>query len=108
METIIELFIHALAFYLGAQLLSGIQLKGFLPAILLAVAIALLNITLGTVLKIVSLGILTMGLFTLVLDAILIKVADYFITDFKVKNFWWALALAAVVAVIDGVLGKIL
>jgi len=42
------------------------------------------------------------------LDAILIQVADYFLKDFEVKNFWWALGLAAVVSFVSGFLNWVL
>ena len=105
MELIINILINALAFYIGAQLLSGVTIKNFVYAILVALVVGVLNITLGVGLKIVTLGLLSIGVFTLLLDAILILVADWFLKDFEVKNFWWALILAAIVAVIDGVVG---
>lgn len=108
MEMIITILVNALAFFLGAKFLTGVKLKGFAQAILVAIVVAILNVTLGFVLKIVTLGILSLGIFTLLLDAILIQVADYFLKNFQVRNFWWALLLATLVAIIDGVIGWIL
>ncbi len=107
MDFIISVLISALAFFVGAQLLSGVTVKNFGYAIIVAIVVAVLNITLGIGLKIVSLGLLSIGIFTLLLDAILILVADWFLDGFKVKNFWWALILAAIVAIIDGVVGSL-
>lgn len=108
MDTIITILINAVAFFIGAKLLRGVAIKDFVQALIIAVVVAVLNVTLGLLLKIVTLGILSLGIFTLLLDAILIQVADYFLKNFTVKNFWWALALAAVVAVIDAVFGWVL
>jgi putative membrane protein len=107
MEIIIALLVNAIAVYLGARLLPGVTVKNFVNAIIVAVVIAVLNVTLGFLLKVLTLGLLTLGLLKLILDAIIIKVADYFLSDFQVKNFWWALALAAVVAIIDSLMGSI-
>ena len=107
MDYLISILITALTFFLGAQLLSGVTIKNFIYAILVAVVVGVLNLTLGIALKFITLGILSFGIFTLLLDAIIILVADWFLKDFEVKNFWWALGLAAVVAVVDGVLGYI-
>ena len=101
MQTLISILISALALFFAARLLSGVRISNFVSAIVVAIVIAILNYTLGTVLKIITLGLLSIGVFTLLLDAILIQIADYFLKDFHVKNFWWALALAAVVALID-------
>ena len=104
METAIEILITAIAFFAGAKILSGVHIKNFMQAIIVAIAIGVLNFFLGTFLKIVTLGILSLGIFTLLLDAILIQVADYLLKDFEVKNFWWALGLAMVVSIVSGLL----
>lgn len=108
METILNIVITAAAFFAGAKLLSGVYVKNFMSAIIIAVVIAILNITLGLLLKIVTLGILSLGIFSWLLSAILIQVADFFIKDFEVKNFWWALALAAVSSIVSCVIGSII
>ncbi|MEM6963181.1 MAG: phage holin family protein [Bacteroidota bacterium] len=108
MDTIIEILVTAAAFYAGARILKGVYVEDFLQAIIVAIAIGILNFTLGTFLKIITLGILSLGVFTLFLDVILIQVADYFLGSFKVKNFWWALGLAAVVSLVSGFLRWVL
>lgn len=104
METIIEVLITAAAFFVGAKILRGVYVKDFIQAVFVAILIGVLNYTLGTFLKIVTLGVLSLGVFTLFLDAILIQVADYFLDDFEVKNFWWALGLAAIVSIVSGMI----
>ena len=107
MDLLINILISAAAFFIGAQLLSGVTIKNFLSAIVVAIAVAILNFTLGTVLKILTLGLLSFGIFTLFLDAVLILVADWFLKDFEVKNFWWALALAGIIALINAAGGML-
>ena len=101
-KMIINILISSLGFFLGGKLLDGVKQHNFISAIVIAIVVAVLNITLGTVLKFLSLGILSFGIFTLFLDAILILIADWFVKDFEVKNFWWALILALIVSVIEG------
>jgi len=108
MEWIISVLVTSVAFYIGGYLLSGIEMKDFLQCIVVALVVGFLDVTLGTFLKIVTLGLLSLGIFTWLLNAILIQVADWFLPGFKVKNFWWALALAAVVSIAGGVIGAIL
>ncbi len=108
MNTIISILVSATAFFLGAKFLRGVTISSFVHAIIAAVVISILSVTLGLFLKILTLGLLSFGIFTLLLDAILIQVADYFLKGISVKNFWWALALAAVVAVINLILTKVL
>jgi len=107
MEWIINILITAAAFFIGAKLLPGVTISDVLQAVVVALVIAVLDFTLGTFLKIVSLGILALGIFNWLLNAILIQVADFFLPKFKVKNFWWALGLAAVVSLTSALIGRI-
>lgn len=101
---ILSLIIAALSFFVGAYLLKGVEVKGFLQALLVAVVVAILDVTVGNVLRIATLGLLTLGIFSWLLNAILIQIADWFLPSFTVKNFWWALALAAVVSISTSIL----
>jgi putative membrane protein len=107
MESIINLLITAAAFYLGGLLLSGVKMRSFFQSVIVAILVAVLDLTLGTFLKIVTLGILSLGIFTWLLNALLIQVADWFLPGFEVKNFWWALGLAAIVSIASSILSGI-
>ncbi|NNE30075.1 MAG: phage holin family protein [Saprospiraceae bacterium] len=104
MEYVFGIIASAIGVWAGSYLLDGVKLKGFMHAVIVVVVLAILNFTVGSVLKIVSLGILSWGVFNWFLDAILIQIADYFLDEFEVKNFWWALGLAAIISIIDGAL----
>ncbi len=108
MDLLLSAIVAGAAFFIGGKLLPGVEIRSFLQAILAAVVVAFLDITLGTVLKIVTLGILSLGIFTWLLNAILIQVADWFLPGIRVKNFWWALALAAVVSISSGILSSLI
>lgn len=108
MNWILVLLLNAVAFYIGARLLDGVEIRSFVKAIIVAVVIAILNVTLGFLLKTLTLGLLGLGIFTLILDAIIIKVADFFLKGFSVRNFWWALALALVVSLANLVFRTVL
>jgi len=108
MDTLINVLIAAAAFFIGGKILSGVEMKDFLQCILVALVVGFLDITLGTFLKIITLGLLSFSVFTWFLNAILILVADWFLPGFKVKNFWWALGLAAIVSIASGFLSGLL
>lgn len=102
----LKLLVNALVLMGAAYLLSGIEIKDFSRAIILALVLALLNATLGAVLDFVTTPLrwLTLGLFSLVIDALVIKVADYFMRGFAVRSFGWALLLAAFLAIVNAIL----
>ena len=103
METIIAILVSGIAFFVGAKILPGVSVKSFVQAIIVAVVVAVLNYFLGTVLKVLSFGLL--ALLSFVLNAIIIMIADWILDGFKVKNFWWALALAIVVSIVTSIFG---
>ncbi len=108
MDTIINILITAAAFFIGAKVLSGVTIQNFFQCILVAIVVGILDYTLGNVLRIVTLGIFSLSIFTWLLNAILIQVADWFVAGLKIKNFWWSLILAAVVSITSGVLSSLL
>jgi len=106
MDMIVNVLVAGISFYIGGKILSGVEMRNVFQCIIVALLVGFLDITLGTLLKIVTLGILSLGIFTWLLNAILIQVADWFLPGFKVKNFWWALALAAIVSIAGGILSN--
>lgn len=100
---IIRILINAVALMAAAYVLSGVSITDFTRAVILAVVLALLNATLGSVLDFVSTPLrwLTLGLFSIVVDAVVLKVADHFMKGFTIKSFSWALALAVVLAIFN-------
>lgn len=107
METIINILVCALTFFIGAKLLDGVSIKDYPQAIIVALVVGFLDFTLGTFLKIITLGLLSMGIFTWFLNAILIQIADWFLPGLEVKNFWWALALSAITSIAGAIIGVI-
>ena len=104
---ILSFIIAGVSFLIGGYLLKGVSLKSIPQAFIVAIVVAILDVTLGTVLKIATLGILSLWIFNWFLNALLIQVADWFLPKFKVKNFWWALALAAIVSISSALLDSV-
>jgi putative membrane protein len=104
-ELIITILANAVAVWAGAQFLRGVQVTDFPRALIIGLVIALLNASIGSFLDWISTPVrwITLGLFSLVVDAIILLIADYFLKGLKIKDFWWALALAIVVAVINSI-----
>ncbi len=107
MIILVKILLNALALFAAAFLLRpNVQVKDFGRALILAIVLALLNGTIGAFLKFISLPltILTLGLFSFVINALMIVVADYFMKGFQVRGFWWALVLAVLLSVFNSVL----
>ncbi|MDQ1096807.1 MULTISPECIES: phage holin family protein [Chryseobacterium] len=102
MNLIIRLLITAIVAFLLTKILPGVHFTGFSSAVIFAIVLALLNLIVKPVLNILGLPltIITLGLFTLVINAIIILIADYFIDSMTVDGFWWAFLFSILLSVI--------
>ncbi len=103
---IINLLISAVAVYFAAWLLPGIHLGDFMNAILVAFVMGLLNRFAKPVLVILTIPvtIITLGLFLLVINVLMIYLTVWIIPGFAVDGFWSALFFALIVGFINSLL----
>ena len=103
---IIKLLVSALAVFITAFLLRGVSVKNYFTAILTALLIGLVNVFIRPIFVFLTIPItlLTLGLFLLVIDALMILLVDRFLSGFQVKNFGWALIFSILLAIINSVL----
>jgi len=102
LRLLLRWFLDAIALLIVAWLVPGFKVAN-LPAALIAVfVIGLLNVTLGFLLKLITLplGILTLGLFFLVINALILKLASGVVPGFYVNTFGAAFIGAAVLALL--------
>jgi putative membrane protein len=106
MKIIINWIVSALAIIVAAYVLPGIHVNGFLTALVLAVVLGAINMILRPILIILTLpiSIITLGLFVLVINALLILLATYIVPGFYVASFGWALLFGIVLAVVNWIL----
>jgi putative membrane protein len=92
---------------LADLLLGGVHVDGWLTGFLLAAVIILINLTLKPVMIILTFPItlLSLGLFLLVINALVIIMAAEIIPGFSVDGFWWALAFSIILSLINGIFG---
>lgn len=105
MNLIIRLLITAVAAYLLTYVLSGVSFDGFSSTIVFALVLGLLNLIVKPILKLLGLPltIITLGLFSLVINAVVIMIADYFVDGMTVDGFWWALIFSIVLSLLTSV-----
>lgn len=96
----------ALALWIVAQIIPGIQVRGFGDALLATLIIALVNGTVGPVVRFMAFPItfLTLGLFLLVINAALLKLASLFTPGFKVRGFVSAVLGSVVLTLLTSLL----
>lgn len=119
MNFLLKLFISAVAVIITAYFLDGVtignnqffitgspQLNKLLTALLVAIVLAFLNSIVKPVLTLLSLPItfFTLGLFLLVINALIILFADKLVDGFKVDGFWTALWFSLVLSLVSSFL----
>ena len=110
MRFIIRLLITAVVVVLLAQFLPGVAVASFGTAVIVAIVLALLNLIVKPILVLFTLPVtvLTLGLFLLVINAIIILLVDAFITGFNVDGFWVALIFSLLLSIVQSILFSIL
>ncbi len=103
---ILTLLISSIAVFVTAQILPGTHVDSFGTALVVAVVLGLINTFIRPILFILTLpiNILTLGLFTFVIIALLVMLVSYIVPGFHVDGFWWALAFAVVLFVVNSFL----
>jgi len=104
----IRWFILTAAIMISSYLIEGIQVSGFLSAFFTAAILGILNTFLRPVLIILTLpiNILSLGLFTFVINAILLRMASGVISGFEVLGFGSALVGSLVISIFNWLLSS--
>ena len=97
---LVQWLLSALALLLVSHFVPGFYVQGLGPALIAALVIGLLNATVGFFLKVITfpISILTLGLFLLVINGLMIMLASNIVRGFHVRGFgpafWGAVVLA--------------
>jgi putative membrane protein len=104
---VVRLLLHwllsALALLIVAHVVPGFYLSGLGAALWAAVMIGLINATLGLLLKVVTfpLTVLTLGIFWLIINALMLELATWFVPGFRISGFFAALVGAILLMLVN-------
>jgi putative membrane protein len=103
MNMIVRFLLNGLAVFLTAYLLPGVDVDGYGTALLVALILSIANVVVKPILIVLTIPItvLTLGLFLLVINALIILMVDYLVTDFTVNGFWWALLFSLIMSIFN-------
>ncbi len=109
MYILLNWLISALAIIIASYITPGVTLTGFWPALIAALVLGLINAIIRPVLIILTLpiNILTLGLFTIVINALLILLASSIVRGFNVHGFFNAAVFSIVLFLINLILNRI-
>jgi len=113
MNSSTHLFAHwlvsAVAVMITAYVLPGAHVGSFFVAFVVAVVLGIINVFLKPILIILTLpiNIVSLGLFTFVINALLVQLASNLVPGFQVDGFLWALAFSVMLSVVHSFLHSV-
>lgn len=109
MKIIINLILNTLSVALAAYLVPGVSVDNWLTALYVSIIFGILNTIIKPILVLVTLPItiMTLGLFYLVVNVIIIYLVSYLVPGFVVVGFLPALLFGFVLSIVSWFLGKL-
>ncbi len=104
MRLLLNWLLSALAMWIVAHVVPGIYVSGFVAALIAALVIGFINATVGLLLKILTfpLTLVTLGLFWLVINALMLKLASALLSPgFQVRGFLAAFLGAILLSLVN-------
>src|SRR5918999_1938877 len=103
--------ILGLAFAATASLLGGVDVSGgFWGYVWVSAIFGIVNAGIGTILRIITfpLTLLTLGLFSILVNAVLLQITDGITNRLTIDEFWWTAIWAAIImAIVSMILDRI-
>src|SRR6478752_8997313 len=107
MNLILHLFVNTLAVLTGSYLLKGVKVDNVTTALVVAIVLGLVNTFIKPILVLLTfpITILTLGLFLLVINALMILLTAKLVSGFRVENIWWAMGFSIIMTIVGSFLG---
>jgi putative membrane protein len=108
MNFLIRVLVVAAISFALAHLLKGIHVTDFWTALVFAIILALLNMFIRPLLVLFTFPVtfITLGLFLLVINALVVLLASKFVDGFSIDNFWWALLFSIILSILTSAIDK--
>jgi putative membrane protein len=108
MQFLLNLLLSGLAVFVSGRLISGVRIDGFGTSLVVAIILGVVNAIIKPILVILTLpiNVLTLGLFSLVINAIVVLIVDALVPGFEVGGFWAAVLFSIVLSVVSMILSS--
>jgi putative membrane protein len=109
MKLLIRILVTSLLVMIIAYLMKGVVVDEFTTALTVAIVLGLLNFFVKPILILFTLPVtvLTLGLFLLVINAVMIMLCDHFVDGFEVDSFWTALFFSIILSLSQSLVFKL-
>lgn len=110
MKFLVKVISTALAVFLIATLMPGVEVQNMPMALLVSLILVLINVYIKPILVFLTfpITVVTLGLFLLVINAFIILFTSYILKDgFKVDGFWVALLFSIVLSMLTSLIDRL-
>ena len=109
MDLILHFVLLGVVIFMIAQTLPGIHIEGFGTAVIVAIVYGLINVILGSILKLLAIPfiLLSLGLFLLLINTFLLWLTDQLLEDFEIDDIGTTFIAAVIITISDTILGWI-
>jgi putative membrane protein len=109
MKPLLKLLVTSLTIIIAAYFIPGVKIASFWTAVIVALVMGVINAIIKPIIMFFTLplNILTLGLFTFIVNGLMILLVAYFVPDFQVNTFMTAVIFSVAVTVINWVLTKL-
>jgi putative membrane protein len=109
MKLLLRILITSILVMAISYLMKGVVVNEFSTALIVAIVLGLLNFFVKPVLVLLTLPVtvFTLGLFLLVINAIIILLCDHFVDGFDVNGFWTALFFSVILSLSQSLVYKL-
>ena len=106
MQIIVNLILSAIAVFVSAYVLPGVKIDGFVTALVVAILLAVVNTFIKPLVLLLTLpiNILTLGLFSLIINALMVMLVAAIVPGFHVNGILWALVFSIVLSLVSSVI----
>jgi putative membrane protein len=107
---VIKWLVFAGSVSLVGWLFPGVHVADFITALMVSLVFGLINVTIGPILRILTLPItiITLGIFSIILNTLLFWSITVVVPGFSIDGFWWAMLAVLVVSAVSTVGNRLL
>ena len=109
MKFLISLLLNGLTVFAASAILAGVYIEGFVTAIIVALLLTIVNGFIRPIITFLTLPvtILTLGLFLLVINGVMVLLVDGLLSNFRVDGLIWAMLFSLVLSIFNLFIGDI-
>jgi putative membrane protein len=106
---IVRWILNAIALLITAHLITGMEVSGLLSALVAAMVLGVVNAVIRPIILVLTLpiNIATLGLFTLIVNGLMLKAVSSVVVGFHVQGFWATVVGALLLSILSGILSML-